>query len=68
MPTCRTIIWLLIVRDRPSLIAVKAELSLALEKTTAKKRLDYPSRTKKTTKITCVFRGLLLTGKPVPED
>lgn len=56
MPTCRTIIWLLIVRDRPSLIAVKAELSLALEKTTAKKRLDYPSRTKKTTKITCVFR------------
>lgn len=56
MPTCRTIIQLVIVRDRPSLIAMKAELGLALEKTTAKKRRDYPSRTKEATKITCVVQ------------
>lgn len=48
------------------MIAVKAELSLALEKTNAGKKRGFTPENKENHKITSVFQGLLLTRTPKP--
>ena len=49
------------------MIAMKAELSLPLEKTNAEEKRGFTPENKENYKITSVFQGLPLTRTPEPD-